>query len=60
MFLWFNQFLSCLPFQQIGPNSMQLFRNLIAKVQTNQQAILRFIACTEVFMMPMIVFMLFS
>ncbi|XP_074650037.1 transmembrane protein 33-like [Tubulanus polymorphus] len=43
---------------QIGPNSLPPVRNLMAKLQLNQQAVLRFIAITEILLMPGIVFML--
>lgn len=43
----------------VGPGSMGLVRNLVSKLDTNQQNILRFIACNEIFLMPAIVFMLF-
>lgn len=45
---------------QVGPDSLQIVRNLITKLELQQRTILRFIACTEVFMMPMIIFMLFT
>lgn len=44
----------------IGPNSMMFLRNLITKLQAQQTNILRFIACSEIFLMPAIVFMTFS
>ena len=45
--------------QQVGPNSVQVLRNLLGKLTTNQRSILRFIACNEIFMMPAIIFMIF-
>ena len=50
----------CIFLQQIGPQSVQTLRNLIGKLTTNQRSILRFIACNEIFMMPAIVFMIFT
>ncbi|CAH1777065.1 unnamed protein product [Owenia fusiformis] len=44
----------------MGPNSQQLLRNLIAKLQLQQANILRFIACNEIFLMPATVIMIFS
>ncbi|XP_048773141.1 transmembrane protein 33-like isoform X2 [Ostrea edulis] len=43
----------------IGPDSMQFFRKLIDKLQVQQVNILRFVACTEIFIMPAIIFMMF-
>lgn len=43
-----------------GPTSGQFVRNLVAKVQANQQTMLRFIACSEIFLMPAIILALFS
>jgi hypothetical protein len=45
---------------QVGPNSMAPIRSLVAKVDGQQRSILRFIACNEIFMMPMIIFMMFT
>ncbi|CAD5120294.1 DgyrCDS8869 [Dimorphilus gyrociliatus] len=45
---------------QSGPNSMPLIRNLLTKLQAQQVSILRFIAVTEIFLMPLVVFMIFS
>lgn len=44
----------------IGPNSLMFVRNLLAKLSANQQNILKFVACNEIFLMPATVFMLFS
>ncbi|KAL5011275.1 hypothetical protein ScPMuIL_009826 [Solemya velum] len=44
----------------MGPNSLQFVRNLIAKLEAQQINILRFVACTEIFLMPAIIFMLFT
>lgn len=41
-------------------NSLPLLRSLLDKLSTNQQNILKFIACNEIFLMPATVFMLFS
>ncbi|KAI4542969.1 hypothetical protein MG293_007095 [Ovis ammon polii] len=43
-----------------GSNSLPLLRSLLDKLSTNQQNILKFIACNEIFLMPATVFMLFS
>jgi len=43
----------------MGPESCQLVRNLIAKLDNQQRNILRFIACTEIFLMPMIIYLIF-
>lgn len=45
--------------QSMGPNSLMFVRNLLDKLTTNQQNILKFIACNEIFLMPATVFMLF-
>lgn len=45
---------------QVGPNSLMMIRNLIAKLDNQQRNILRFIACNEIFMMPAIVIMTFT
>lgn len=45
---------------QIGPSSLQLVRNLLTKLESNQVNILRFIACSEIFLMPTIIFLLFT
>ncbi|TKC37799.1 hypothetical protein EI555_021556, partial [Monodon monoceros] len=42
-----------------GSNSLPLLRSLLDKLSTNQQNILKFIACNEIFLMPATVFMLF-
>ncbi|XP_052282365.1 transmembrane protein 33-like [Dreissena polymorpha] len=44
----------------LGPTSMMFMRNLIAKLQLQQTNILRFIACSEIFLMPALIFMTFS
>ncbi|KAL4230159.1 Transmembrane protein 33 [Mactra antiquata] len=44
----------------IGPESFMFIRNLIAKLQAQQTNILRFIACSEIFLMPALIFMTFS
>ncbi|XP_055444401.1 transmembrane protein 33 isoform X1 [Bubalus kerabau] len=43
-----------------GSNSLPLLRSLLDKLSANQQNILKFIACNEIFLMPATVFMLFS
>ncbi|XP_012864560.1 PREDICTED: transmembrane protein 33 isoform X1 [Dipodomys ordii] len=43
-----------------GSNSLPLLRSVLDKLSTNQQNILKFIACNEIFLMPATVFMLFS
>lgn len=43
-----------------GSNSLPLLRSFLDKLSTNQQNILKFIACNEIFLMPATVFMLFS
>lgn len=43
----------------MGPNSLMFIRNLLDKLGSNQQNILKFIACNEIFLMPATVFMLF-
>ncbi|KAG2465923.1 ZNT9 protein, partial [Polypterus senegalus] len=45
--------------KSIGPGSMAFLRSLLDKLATNQQNILKFIACNEIFLMPATVFMLF-
>lgn len=45
--------------QSVGPNSLMFIRNLLDKLASNQQNILKFIACNEIFLMPATVFMLF-
>lgn len=45
--------------QSMGPNSLMFIRNLLDKLGSNQQNILKFIACNEIFLMPATVFMLF-
>ncbi|KAJ8298374.1 hypothetical protein KUTeg_024905 [Tegillarca granosa] len=44
----------------MGPNSIQIVRSIIAKLQEQQTNILRFIACTEIFLMPTVFFMMFT
>ncbi|XP_061748175.1 transmembrane protein 33 isoform X2 [Nerophis ophidion] len=44
----------------MGPSSLMFIRNLLDKLSANQQNILKFIACNEIFLMPATVFMLFS
>ncbi|GAA6096801.1 transmembrane protein 33 [Tachysurus ichikawai] len=44
----------------IGPDSLLFVRNFLNKLTANQQNILKFIACNEIFLMPATVFMLFS
>ncbi|KAI5188287.1 Transmembrane Protein 33 [Manis pentadactyla] len=43
-----------------GSNSLPLLRSMLDKLSANQQNILKFIACNEIFLMPATVFMLFS
>ncbi|ETE57318.1 Transmembrane protein 33 [Ophiophagus hannah] len=43
-----------------GSDSLPFLRNLLDKLNANQQNILKFIACNEIFLMPATVFMLFS
>ncbi|GAB5570862.1 transmembrane protein 33 isoform X1 [Prionailurus iriomotensis] len=43
-----------------GSNSLPLLRSILDKLSANQQNILKFIACNEIFLMPATVFMLFS
>lgn len=45
--------------QSMGSNSLMFVRNLLDKLGSNQQNILKFIACNEIFLMPATVFMLF-
>jgi transmembrane protein 33 len=45
---------------QIGPNSLQLVRSLLSKIEAQQTNILRFIACSEIFLMPTVIFLLFT
>uniref|UniRef100_A0A3B4TYF2 Transmembrane protein 33 n=1 Tax=Seriola dumerili TaxID=41447 RepID=A0A3B4TYF2_SERDU len=49
-----------LSLQSVGPSSLMFIRNLLDKLTSNQQNILKFIACNEIFLMPATVFMLFS
>ncbi|KAG8516539.1 Transmembrane protein 33, partial [Galemys pyrenaicus] len=42
-----------------GSNSLPLLRSILDKLSANQQNILKFIACNEIFLMPATVFMLF-
>ncbi|XP_060065288.1 transmembrane protein 33-like [Ylistrum balloti] len=44
----------------MGPTFLQFVRNLIQKLQSQQVSVLRFVACTEIFIMPTIVFMMLS
>ncbi|MGH0160336.1 UNVERIFIED_CONTAM: hypothetical protein FKN15_050841 [Acipenser sinensis] len=44
----------------MGPSSLAFVRTFLDKLATNQQSILKFIACNEIFLMPATVFMLFS
>lgn len=48
-----------LSLQSMGPSSLMFVRNLLEKLTSNQQNILKFIACNEIFLMPATVFMLF-
>ncbi|KAM9143695.1 transmembrane protein 33 isoform 1-T1 [Pangshura tecta] len=43
-----------------GLNSLPFLRSLLEKLNANQQNILKFIACNEIFLMPATVFMLLS
>ncbi|XP_035681237.1 transmembrane protein 33-like [Branchiostoma floridae] len=43
-----------------GPNAGQFLRSLLDKLVARQQDILRLIACTEIFLMPAVVFMVFG
>lgn len=45
---------------QIGPDSLQIVRSLITKIEAQQTNILRFIACSEIFLMPTVIFLLFT
>uniref|UniRef100_A0A3P9IJ76 Transmembrane protein 33 n=1 Tax=Oryzias latipes TaxID=8090 RepID=A0A3P9IJ76_ORYLA len=55
---------SCHPFcyeeECLRGRDLMFVRNLLEKLSTNQQNILKFIACNEIFLMPATVFMLFS
>lgn len=44
----------------VGPDSLGIVRRMLAKLEANQFGILRFIACTEIFLMPAILFMMFT
>lgn len=44
----------------IGPGSVGWLRGLLSKLDNNQVNILRFIACNEIFLMPALVFMIFT
>jgi len=44
----------------MGPSSMQFLRNGVAKLEAQQVNILRFIASTEIFLMPAVVIMIAS
>ncbi|KAM6953673.1 LOW QUALITY PROTEIN: transmembrane protein 33-like [Aplochiton taeniatus] len=46
--------------ESVGPNSLPFVRNFLDKLSANQQNILKFVACNEIFLMPATVFMLFS
>ncbi|XP_018420052.1 PREDICTED: transmembrane protein 33 [Nanorana parkeri] len=43
-----------------GPNSIPFVRSLLDRLHANQQNILKFIACNEIFLMPATIFMLLS
>ncbi|KAM5193145.1 transmembrane protein 33 isoform 1-T2 [Mantella aurantiaca] len=43
-----------------GPTSMPFVRSLLDRLNANQQNILKFVACNEIFLMPATVFMLLS
>lgn len=45
---------------QIGADSAQLVRRLLFKIESNQVSMLRFIACSEIFLMPMFIFLILS
>jgi len=45
---------------QIGPDSVQLLRRLMAKIETHQVSMLRFIACNEIFLMPSFIFLIMT
>ena len=44
----------------MGPTFMQFVRNMISKLQAQQVSVLRFIACTEIFIMPAVFLMTFT
>ncbi|XP_007887356.1 transmembrane protein 33 [Callorhinchus milii] len=44
----------------LGPGSLGFLRSILDKLASNQQNILKFIACNEIFLMPATVFMLLS
>ncbi|XP_072424299.1 transmembrane protein 33 [Chiloscyllium punctatum] len=44
----------------LGPTSLAFLRTILDKISANQQNILKFIACNEIFLMPATVFMLLS
>ncbi|XP_069780896.1 transmembrane protein 33 isoform X2 [Narcine bancroftii] len=44
----------------LGPGSLAFLRAILDKISSNQQNILKFIACNEIFLMPATVFMLLS
>jgi len=46
--------------QVIGRDSVQLVRRLIAKIESSQVSMLRFIACSEIFLMPSFIFLLLT
>lgn len=45
---------------QIGPDSIQLLRRLMVKIETHQVSMLRFIACNEIFLMPSFIFLIMT
>lgn len=45
---------------QIGPDSIQLLRRLLSKIETHQVSMLRFIACNEIFLMPSFIFLILT
>lgn len=44
----------------MGPQSLQFVRNMITKLKTQETSILRFIACTEIFIFPAVFLMTFT
>lgn len=44
----------------IGPTSLSIIRSLLHSIETNQVNILRFIACVEISLMPMIIVTIFT
>lgn len=55
--LWYSSLFFLLKAR--GSTSLLFLRNLLDKLNANQQNILKFIACNEIFLMPATVFMLF-